>query len=84
MAGTGAQKAKEAVDVASPYVRSATDAVAPYAKTAADTIRDVAGPAFRNAQPSLQVPPRGLSCSVPTDHAGEWAPVSPSHKSRSS
>jgi hypothetical protein len=63
-AGVGAQKAKEAADFAAPYVRSAADAVAPYAKSAVETVRDAAGPALRNAQPTLQVNARNLSHRV--------------------
>lgn len=36
-------------------MKSATDTVSPYVKTAVDTVRDVAGPALRQAQPQLQV-----------------------------
>jgi hypothetical protein len=46
----------QALDEVSPYVKSAADTVSPYVKTAVDTVRDVAGPAFRQAQPQLQVP----------------------------
>lgn len=49
---------RQAVDKASPYVRSATDTVSPYVKTAVDTVRDVAGPALRQAQPQFQVSSR--------------------------
>lgn len=54
VAGTGVQYAKEALDTASPYIKSASDTVGPYVKTAVDTVKDVAGPAFRQAQPQLQ------------------------------
>ena len=53
VAGVGAQYAKEALDTASPYVKSATDSVSPYVKSAVDTVRDVAGPALRQAQPQF-------------------------------
>jgi hypothetical protein len=46
----------QALDEVSPYVKSAADTVSPYVKTAVDTVKDVAGPAFRQAQPQLQVP----------------------------
>lgn len=45
----------QALDEVSPYVKTATDTVSPYVKTAVSTVRDVAGPAFRQAQPQLQV-----------------------------
>lgn len=62
----------QALDEVSPYVKSAADTVSPYVKTAVETVRDVAGPAFRQAQPQLQVQDRSNLAGVHHPHIVVW------------
>ena len=56
---------KSAAETAAPYVKSAAETAAPFVKSAAQKVGQVAGPAFRQAEPTLKVRP--CSCPCPSN-----------------